>query len=72
MPDRLHYRNSSRVQDLMLVADRGYAFSRDFLPRMDASNKAHNRTEVKANSAYGLNGYDPQMVGKKKLFSFFL
>ena len=54
-PERFHFRNSAVLQRLILVAKEGYAFSRDFAPKMKLLDAAGNRTESLTNT-YGCSG----------------
>lgn len=54
-PERFHFRESAVLQRLVLVAHEGFAFSRDFAPKMKVLNKIGNRTEGLTNT-FGLSG----------------
>ncbi len=60
LPERWHYKHNARVaSSIVLVAEKGYVFSRDFNPFVKDVSDRFNRT-LSMGNIYGWNGYDNQ------------
>jgi len=57
MPDRYHYKNNDRVDDIVLVAKEGFVFASDFWAEVKQLNKEQKRPS-NLNNKYGKAGYD--------------
>eukprot|EP00090_Calanus_glacialis_P045876 TRINITY_DN8762_c0_g1_i2.p1 TRINITY_DN8762_c0_g1~~TRINITY_DN8762_c0_g1_i2.p1 ORF type:complete len:580 (+),score=132.33 TRINITY_DN8762_c0_g1_i2:291-2030(+) len=66
MPDRYHYKNNDRVDDIVLVAKEGFVFASDFWAEAKKLNKEQNRPS-NLNNKYGKAGYDNALDSMQSL-----
>lgn len=60
VPERFHYRDNSRVAEIVLVAKEGFVFASDFWAEVKSLNRG-GRREGKLDNKYGKAGYDPSL-----------
>ena len=51
-----HYASNENVQELIVVANEGFAFANDMRDRMKELDKKANRTSLSLKNVYGLSG----------------
>jgi len=66
MPDRYHYKNNDRVDDIVLVAKEGFVFASDFWAEVKQLNKEQKR-QSNLNNKYGKAGYDNALDSMQSL-----
>jgi len=66
MPDRYHYKNNDRVDDIVLVAKEGFVFASDFWAEVKQLNKEQKRPSD-LNNKYGKAGYDNALDSMQSL-----
>jgi len=66
MPDRYHYKNNDRVDDIVLVAKEGFVFASDFWAEVKMLNKEQKRPS-NLNNKYGKAGYDNALESMQSL-----
>jgi len=66
MPDRYHYKNNDRVDDIVLVAKEGFVFASDFWAEVKQLNKEQKRPS-NLNNKYGKAGYDNALDSMQSL-----
>lgn len=57
-PKEHHYASNENVQELIVVAEEGFAFSFDMRDRMKELDDQANRTNLALKNLYGLSGYN--------------
>lgn len=66
-PSDWHYASNPNVQELIVVADQGYAFSHDMKDRMKELDTKANRTLLSLKNTYGLSGYNNSLSDMQSL-----
>lgn len=66
-PSDWHYASNENVQELIVVADQGYAFSHDMKDRMKDLDARVNRTQLSLKNTYGLSGYNNSLADMQTL-----
>jgi len=68
VPDRYHYKNNDRVDDIVLVAKEGFVFASDFWKDIKKLNKEQRRKDGdNLNNKYGKAGYDNALDSMQSL-----
>ena len=62
-----HYASNENVQELIVVADEGFAFTADMKDRMKELDKKANRTSLSLKNVYGLSGYNRTLSSMQTL-----
>ena len=62
-----HYASNENVQELIVVADEGFAFTADMKDRMKELDKKANRKSLSLKNVYGLSGYNRTLSSMQTL-----